>query len=87
MLFLIRMKKGLISLTSPSLPISAKDGDPDLELCGMVSMLLRPHGERAPVVAAERKGRLASEGKFEGVELWCQMAFRLDRIILAKAAT
>lgn len=53
----------------------------------MVSMLLRPHGERAPVVAAERKGRLASEGKFEGVELWCQMAFRLDRIILAKAAT
>lgn len=56
----------------------------DQELWGMASMLLRQHGERAPVVVAERIGRLASEGKPEGAELWRQVAIRLDRIIAAK---
>ncbi|WP_170319010.1 hypothetical protein [Sphingobium yanoikuyae] len=32
----------------------------------MASMNLRHHGERAPVVVAERIGQLASEGKAEG---------------------
>ncbi len=29
----------------------------------MASMVLRQHGDRAPVVVAERIGQLASEGK------------------------
>jgi hypothetical protein len=42
----------------------------DQELWGMASMLLRLHGDRAPVVVAERIGQLASEGNGEGVALW-----------------
>lgn len=47
----------------------------------MASMLLRQHGNRAPVVVAERIGRLASEGKGEGVALWREVAGRMDRLM------
>lgn len=52
----------------------------DQELWGMASMLLRQHGERAPVVVAERIGQLASEGEGEGVALWKEVAWRLERL-------
>lgn len=52
----------------------------------MASMLLRRHGDRAPVVVAERIGQLASEGKDEGVALWREVAIRLDQMLNAKSA-
>lgn len=48
---------------------------------GVASMLLRQHGDRAPPVVAERIGRLANEGKGEGVALWQEVARRLDRMM------
>lgn len=56
----------------------------DHELWGMASMMLRRHGERAPVVVAERLGQLASEGKEEGVALWKEVARRVDQLMRAK---
>jgi hypothetical protein len=56
----------------------------DQELWGMASMLLRLHGDRAPVVVAERIGQLASEGNGEGVALWKDVARRVDQMIRAK---
>ncbi|NML88784.1 hypothetical protein HHL26_06845 [Sphingobium sp. TB-6] len=53
----------------------------DQELWGMASVLLRQHGDRAPVVVAERIGQLASEGKAEGVAMWKEVARRLERLI------
>lgn len=47
----------------------------------MASMLLREHGDRAPVMVAERIGRLASEGQGDGVALWMDVAWRLDRLM------
>lgn len=53
----------------------------DQELWGMASMLLRQHGERAPVVVAERIGQLASEGQTGGVALWKEVAWRLGQLL------
>ena len=50
----------------------------------MAAMILRQHGDRAPVVVAERIGQLAIEGKGEGVALWKEVAIRLDRILSAR---
>ena len=50
----------------------------------MASMILRQHGDRAPVVVAERIGQLASEGKAEGVALWKDVARRVDQMMRAK---
>ena len=44
-------------------------------------MVLRQHGDRAPVVVAERIGQLVSEGKAEGVALWKEVARRLGRLM------
>ncbi|WP_405053731.1 DUF6961 family protein [Sphingobium sp. SJ10-10] len=55
----------------------------DQELWGMASMVLRQHGDRAPVVVAERIEQLASEGKAEGVALWKEVARRVDQTIRA----
>lgn len=46
----------------------------------MASMILRQHGDRAPVVVAERIGQLASEGQDGGVTLWKEVAWRLDQL-------
>ncbi|MFC3429943.1 DUF6961 family protein [Sphingobium fuliginis] len=59
----------------------------DQELWGMASMVLRQHGECAPVVVAERIGQLASEGKGEGVALWKEVAIRLDRLMRSEGAS
>lgn len=50
----------------------------------MASVLLRQHGDRAPVVVAERIGQLTSEGKGEGVALWKEVARRVDQMVRAK---
>ena len=54
------------------------------ELWGMALMLLRQHGNQAPIVVAERIERLASEGKEEGVALWKDVARRVDQMLRAK---
>lgn len=53
----------------------------DQELWGMAAMILRQHGDRAPVVVAERIDQLASEGKGEGVALWKGIARQLERLM------
>ncbi len=47
----------------------------------MASVLLRQHGDRAPVVVAERIGQLASEEKAEGVAMWKEVARRLEQLM------
>ncbi|MCB4858392.1 hypothetical protein K7W03_02155 [Sphingobium sp. PNB] len=47
----------------------------------MASMVLRQHGDRAPVVVAEKIGQLAREGKAEGVALWKEVARRLEQLM------
>lgn len=53
----------------------------DQELWGVASMVLRQHGDRAPVVVAEKIGQLAREGKAEGVALWKEVARRLEQLM------
>jgi hypothetical protein len=53
----------------------------DQELWGMASMLIRQHGDRAPVVVAERIVWLASKGEGEGVALWQAAARRLEQLM------
>ena len=48
---------------------------------GAAMMLLRQHGELAPVRVAERIGELALAGDAGGVELWKRIASRMDRIL------
>lgn len=48
---------------------------------GAAMMLLRQHGEQAPVRVAERIGELALAGDASGVELWQRIASRMDRIL------
>lgn len=47
-------------------------------------MLLRQHGERAPMKVAERIGELAAMDETEGVALWQQLARRLDALIVQR---
>ena len=47
----------------------------------MASVLLRQHGDRAPVVVAERIGQLASEEKAEGVAMGKEVARRLEQLM------
>lgn len=62
-------------------PYSARMMTRDQELWGMASVLLRQHGDRAPVVVAERIGQLASEEKAEGVAMWKEVARRLEQLM------
>ena len=56
----------------------------DQELWATASMLLRQHGERAPMKVAERIGELAAMDETEGVALWQQLARRLDALIVQR---
>jgi hypothetical protein len=48
---------------------------------GAAMMLLRRHGDLAPVRAAERIGELALAGDQEGVLFWKRVAQRMDQIL------
>lgn len=47
----------------------------------MASVLLRQHGNLAPVKVAERIGELAASSEMDGVALWRQVAHQLDALI------
>lgn len=47
----------------------------------MASMLLRQHGELAPLKVAELIGELAVLGEMDGVTLWREVAVRLDALL------
>lgn len=47
----------------------------------MASMVLRQYGEQAPLKAAERIGELAAAGEAGGVQLWGEVAFRMNALI------
>lgn len=47
----------------------------------MASILLRQHGELAPLKVAERIGELAAVGEMDGVTLWQEVAQRLDALM------
>ncbi len=47
---------------------------------GAAMMLLRRHGDLAPVKVAERIGELALAGDQEGVLFWKRVALRMDQI-------
>jgi hypothetical protein len=49
----------------------------DWELWAAANMVLKQHGERAPVFVAERIGALALEGDMAGVETWKAIARRI----------
>ena len=53
----------------------------DHELWGMASMMMRQHGELAPLKVAERIGELAVVGEKGGVTLWREVAQRLDALM------
>ena len=53
----------------------------DQELWGMASMMMRQHGELAPLKVAERIGELAVVGEKGGVTLWREVAQRLDALM------
>jgi hypothetical protein len=46
-------------------------------------MLLKRHGDDAPIVAAQRVGKLASVGDMEGVAIWKAIAAHMDELIRA----
>lgn len=47
----------------------------------MASMLLRQHGDLAPVKVASRIGELAILGETDGVTLWREIAHRVDALV------
>ncbi|MFC4595085.1 DUF6961 family protein [Sphingobium tyrosinilyticum] len=53
----------------------------DQELWGVALALLKRHGDQAPVKVAERIGELATQGQFDGVALWQDIARHLDRLL------
>jgi hypothetical protein len=53
---------------------------PDQERWGVASMVLRRHGDRAPVFIAERIGALALAGDKAGVALWKDIAAKVDQL-------
>lgn len=53
----------------------------DQELWGMAIMLLRQHGEQAPLKVAERIGELAVAHEAGGVQLWREVAHRMNALI------
>ena len=48
---------------------------------GAAMMLLRQHGDRAPLKVAGRIGELALDGDQEGVRMWRQIASKMDQIL------
>lgn len=48
---------------------------------GAAMMLLRQHGEQAPLRVAERIGELAAAGDWSGVNVWKEIASRMDQIL------
>ncbi|WP_419722865.1 DUF6961 family protein [Sphingobium aromaticivastans] len=56
----------------------------DLELWGIASMLLRQHGDFAPLKVAERIGELATLGESDGIALWQEVAHRLDAMTVRR---
>jgi hypothetical protein len=49
----------------------------DWELWSAANMVLKQHGERAPMFVAERIGALALEGDMAGVATWRAIAHRI----------
>lgn len=52
----------------------------DRELWAAANMVMRRHGERAPVFVAERIGSLALVGDTAGVEAWKAIAARMEQL-------
>jgi hypothetical protein len=52
---------------------------------GAASMLLKLHGDHAPVAVAERLGQLASAGDMEGVLMWQRIAGCMARLMASAA--
>ncbi|WP_065846265.1 hypothetical protein [Sphingobium sp. Ndbn-10] len=48
---------------------------------GAAMMLLRRHGNQAPVKVAERIGELAFEADWEGLSFWKLIAAKMDQIL------
>lgn len=55
----------------------------DQVMLGAAMMLLKRHGDTAPVKVAERIGELAVEGDAAGVAVWKEIAARMDEILRA----
>lgn len=55
----------------------------DQVLLGAAMMLLKRHGNLAPLKAAERMGELAAEGDEMGVAAWAAIARHMDAILRA----
>ncbi|MEJ7928259.1 hypothetical protein WG908_16040 [Sphingobium sp. AN641] len=58
----------------------------DQIMWGAVNMLMKRHGDAAPVKVAERIGELVVEGDMLGVELWKGIARRMDAMINSSEA-
>jgi hypothetical protein len=52
----------------------------DRELWACAATIERQHGDRAPLIVAERIGALALAGDAEGVSAWRAIAVRLDQL-------
>ncbi|WP_010339571.1 DUF6961 family protein [Sphingobium yanoikuyae] len=55
----------------------------DQVLLGAAMMLLKRHGNLAPLKVAERMGELAAEGDEMGVAAWTAIARHMDAILRA----
>lgn len=44
------------------------------------SMLIRRHGDDAPLIVAQRLGELAVEGDLEGISMWKSIAACMDKL-------
>ena len=58
----------------------------DQVLLGAAVMMLKRHGNRAPLKVAERIGELAATGDDAGVATWKIIAQHMDRILSAGPA-
>ena len=65
---------------SKNLGYAARMALTDQELWGAASMVLRQHGELAPVFVAERIGALALEGDAASVAVWQKIARKLEQL-------
>lgn len=52
-------------------------------MLGAAMMLLKRHGDRAPLKVAERLGELAAEGDEMGIAVWRAIAAHMDAILRA----
>ena len=72
---------GILIATEVGLPVSKSELTSELHLWACAHTVVRQHGEQAHTFIAERVEDLERAGALEGVQMWMEIASRLDQLL------